>query len=120
MPMKWLLITAGTLALVSGVIGIVLPLLPTTPFLLLAAGCYLRSSPRLYDWLLGHRWLGPPIRNYREHRAVSMRLKVVALTTLWGAIGYSALIVVENMIVRGVLVAIAIGVTVHLVRLRTL
>lgn len=118
--LRWLLAAAGTLALLLGVVGIVVPLLPTTPFLLLAAACYLRSSERLYHWLLGHRRLGPPIRNYREHRAVSLRAKVLSLTALWAAIGYSGLVVVDNLLVRAMLLAVALGVTVHLLRLRTL
>ncbi|MBM4206254.1 MAG: DUF454 domain-containing protein [Gammaproteobacteria bacterium] len=72
---RYLLIGAGSLALVLGLVGIVLPLLPTTPFLLLAALCFTNSSPRLHAWLLNHRSFGPPIKAWRQHRAISRRAK---------------------------------------------
>ena len=69
----------GTLFVVLGVLGIFLPILPTTPFLLLAAGCFARSSSRVYHWLLNHRAFGPIILEWREHRAMPYRAKRVAL-----------------------------------------
>ncbi len=69
---------AGVLALVAGAVGIVLPLLPTVPFVLLAAFCFSRGSTRLEAWLLAHRHLGPPIRNWRSHRAMPLRAKQLA------------------------------------------
>ncbi|MBD3314236.1 MAG: DUF454 family protein [Chitinivibrionales bacterium] len=112
--------TVGTLALALGVVGVAVPLLPTTPFLLLAAACYMRGSRRLYRWLVGHPWLGPFLRNYRENRAISLRTKVVALATLWAAVGYSSFMVVESILLRVVLLLVAIGVSLHLLTLRTL
>jgi uncharacterized membrane protein YbaN (DUF454 family) len=103
-----------------GVLGILLPLLPTTPFLLLAAGCFVRSSPRLYAWLLNHKWFGSYIRHYREHKAIPLRAKVVVLALLWGSIGYAAIGVAKAWWLRALLVAIAVGVTTHVVRLKTL
>lgn len=72
-------IALGMLAIGFGVVGIFLPLLPTTVFLLLAAYCFARSSPALHDWLIDHPTLGPPIVNWREYRAISKRAKVMAL-----------------------------------------
>lgn len=114
-----LLLAGGAMALGLGVLGVFLPLLPTTPFLLLAAACFARSSRRFHDWLLGHRVLGRYIRDYREGRGMPLRAKIVALALLWGSIGSSALLVVELLWVRLLLAAIAVAVTVHLVRLPT-
>lgn len=103
-----------------GMLGIILPLLPTTPFLLLAAACYVRSSDRLYQKLVANRWLGPYIRNYREHRAITMRSKIMTLVILWGTITYTTLAFIDSMIICMGLLAIATGVTIYILRLRTL
>ena len=101
-----------------GVLGIVLPLLPTTPFLLLGAACYARSSEKLYDWLLGNRWFGRYIRNYREGKGIPLRRAAAAIALLWLTIGYAAFVAVSQWWIRLLLLAIAGGVTVHLVRNR--
>jgi len=115
-----LLIIAGTVSLGLGIVGIAIPLLPTTPFLLLAAACYVRGSTRLYDWLLNSKYLGDYIRNYREKRAIPLRTKVGALLLLWASIGYSALFAVSMAWVRMLLLLIAVGVTIHICKLKTL
>jgi uncharacterized membrane protein YbaN (DUF454 family) len=116
---KWPLLSLGVLATAVGMIGILVPLLPTTPFLLLAAACFVRSSDRMYGWLTSNRWFGF-IRDYREQRGVSARAKIMALALLWGVIGYTALTAVTAIWLRVLLAAVALGVTVHLLRLRTL
>ena len=83
----WLLI--GLTSLVLGIVGIVLPLLPTTPFVLLSAYCFARSSPRLHDWLLAHRLLGPLITDWRLHRAIAPRAKWLAVGSM-GAVFVAA------------------------------
>lgn len=83
---------AGCLALTLGLVGIVLPLLPTTPFLLLAAFCFARSSPRLEMWLLEHPRLGPPIRHWRTEGAISRRSKGLALLAMAVTFGVSVLL----------------------------
>lgn len=118
--MRPLLIAAGSLALGLGIIGVFLPVLPTTPFLLLAAACYVRSSPELYDRLLRSRWLGKYIRDYREKRGIPATTKVLTISALWLTIGYSALFVVDGPVVRILLLLIALAVTAHLLSLRTL
>ena len=88
--------------------------------LLLAAACFMRSSDRLHRWLLSHRWFGAYIRNYREHRALTLRAKVSTLILLWGTIGTTALFLIDALLPRILLPLIAIGVTVHILRYRTL
>jgi uncharacterized membrane protein YbaN (DUF454 family) len=114
------LVTVGIIAVGLGLIGVFVPLLPTTPFLLLAAACFVRSSGRLYAWLIHHRWFGDYIRHYREHRAITLRAKIGVLVLLWGVIGYTALGVMTAWWVRALLGIIAIGVTTHILRLKTL
>jgi uncharacterized membrane protein YbaN (DUF454 family) len=119
LPAKILLITCGTISVALGVLGLFLPLLPTTPFLLLAAACYARSSEKLYDWLLGNRWFGEYIRNYREGKGIPLKRTAFAIALLWLTIGYSAIVAVSLLWVRLVLLVIAVGVTVHLVSIST-
>ncbi len=118
--LRYLYIVAGTLSLILGVVGIFVPLLPTTPFLLLAAALYFKSSPRLYDWLLRNRYLGVYIRNFREYKAIPLRAKIVSTALLWATIGYCVLAVVDALWLRLLLAAIAVGVTIHIWSYKTL
>ena len=113
------LVVAGTVFLAIGVIGIVIPLLPTTPFLLLGAACYLRGSKRMYGWLLSNRWLGGYIRDYREGRGIPLRIKILTLCLLWVTIGYSGIYIVSIGWARVALLAIVIGVTYHILKIGT-
>jgi len=115
---KALLVTLGTLSVGLGVLGIFLPLLPTTVFLLLAAACYARSSDRFYQWLINHRWLGRYIRNHYEGRGMSRRDKAVTLVGLWVGIGATAIWSVESLGVRLLLLGIALAVTMHVAKLK--
>ncbi len=115
-----LFLAAGLLFLALGALGVFVPVLPTTPFLLLAAAMFLRSSGRLYLWLTTHRVFGPFIRNYRLYRAVPLRSKVVALAFLYLTIGYSTIFIIENWWLRALLLAIAAGVSWHILKLKTL
>lgn len=94
--MKLLLAFFGVVSLALGVAGIFLPLLPTTPFLLLAAWLFVRSSPRLYDWLMSHPRLGEYIRNFREERAIPLRVKIVSVSLIWLTIGFCIVSVVAE------------------------
>ena len=114
-----LLIIGGTLSLGLGVLGMFVPVLPTTPFLLLTAYCYLRSSKRLYDWLMRHRILGNYIKNYLEYRAVSARAKAISLIGLWASLCIS-FILVPSTPVRLILVLVGVGVSIHILTLKTL
>jgi uncharacterized membrane protein YbaN (DUF454 family) len=116
---KVLLIVSGTFFVALGVLGIFVPVLPTTPFLLVAAFCYARSSERFLHWLLTNRWFGAYIKNYREGRGISLREKLLTIVALWLSVSFSALYVVESWWGKLLLVAVAVGVTVHLLRIKT-
>jgi uncharacterized membrane protein YbaN (DUF454 family) len=115
---KQLLIVAGTLAVAIGIIGIFVPILPTTPFLLLAAACYLRSSERFYRWLLGNRLFGSYIADYLAGRGMPLKTKIFTLSLLWVTIGLSVAIGTQNLVVRIVLLAVAVGVTLHIILIK--
>ena len=115
-----LLIAVGTLFAALGILGIFIPVLPTTPFLLLAAACYARSSQRFYHWLLNNRWFGSYIRSYLQGKGVPLRVKVLTIALLWVAIGCSVTFAVQVFAVRVILILIAIGVSIHVLSLRTL
>jgi len=108
-----LLIGAGTLSAGLGIIGVFVPILPTTPFLLLAAACYMRSSERFYRWLIDNRIFGAYVRNYIEGRGMPIKIKISTILLLWLTIGVTIAFAVENIVVRIVLICIAIGVTAH-------
>jgi uncharacterized membrane protein YbaN (DUF454 family) len=113
-----LLIGAGTLCTGLGIIGIFIPILPTTPFLLLAAACYMRSSERFYQGLINNGIFGAYVRNYIEGRGIPIRIKVFTILLLWLTIGLSITFGVQNTIIRIVLICIAIGVTAHIVLIK--
>ncbi len=110
---------AGTVLVAVAMIGIALPILPTTPFLLLAAACYARSSRELHNRLLYNRWLGRYIRDWYEGRGIPLRAKALAITSLVLTIGYSILFVLPGTISKAVMVGVAIAVTVHILRIPT-
>jgi uncharacterized membrane protein YbaN (DUF454 family) len=109
-------VAIGTAAVVAGVLGIFVPLLPTTPFLLLASACFARSSPRLHRWLREHRHLGPGIAAFEEGRGLPRRAKVLALATLWPSIAFAAASVPAPAAALG-LIAIATAVTAWIARM---
>ena len=116
---RTLLVAGGTLCVALGILGIFLPVLPTTPFLLLAAFCYARSSNRFHHWLMTNRWFGEYIRNYREGRGIPLKQKVLTILLLWLTIGYAAWFVVPPWWAKVILLGIAAGVTLHLIRTKT-
>lgn len=113
------LVALGFFFVLLGVVGIVLPLIPTTAPLLLAAALFARSSPRFHTWLLDHRVFGAYIRNYREHRGMTHRHKVVTLVTLWVGIGVSMYLSREAVAALVVLALVLVGVTLHVLTLET-
>lgn len=117
--MKLIYLSIGSLSLVLGIIGIFLPVLPTTPFLLLAAALFFRSSPRVYEWLLNHRYLGSYVRSFREDKAIPLRAKVIALSLLWLTALHCMAFVFDSWWLCGLMMAVAIGVTVYLSSFKT-
>lgn len=118
--MKIVLIVIGSIALVLGIMGIFVPLLPTTPFLLLAAALFVRSSPRLYKWLLSQKHLGPYIRNFREHKAIPLRAKIISISMVWLTLLYCAYILHERPWLSVLMITLAIAITWHILSYKTL
>jgi uncharacterized membrane protein YbaN (DUF454 family) len=117
---------AGTICVALGAIGIVLPILPTTPFLLAAAACYYKSSPRMHRWLLNNKWFGEYIRNYTEGKGLTLKTKITALTMLWVTIGISTVFLLNRLLpaqlvlpMQLIMIAVAIVVSAYLIRLPT-
>jgi uncharacterized membrane protein YbaN (DUF454 family) len=118
--LRTVLFACGTISLGLGILGIFLPLLPTTPFLILAAILYARSSQRLHRWIMHNRLFGKYIRNYVSGGGISLPAKVVVIIILWVSIGISAIFVVSSLALRIVLACVAVGVSIHIVTIRTL
>lgn len=117
---KWLFIALGSLSLALGILGILLPILPTTPFLLLTAYLYLKGSPKLYNKLMSHKKLGTYIKNFQIHKAIPLKTKIYATVLLWVTILSSAIFFVNIIWVKILLIGIAIGVTIHILSYKTL
>lgn len=115
-----LFIIAGTVFLAIGIIGIVIPVLPTTPFLLLTAICYTRGSARLYNALLKNRFCGSYLRNYLESKGMSRRAKIWTIAFLLISLLSTALFLTESTTVRIILGLVLAGVTIHILTIRTL
>jgi uncharacterized membrane protein YbaN (DUF454 family) len=114
---RYLFIVLGTLCLAIGIVGIFTPILPTTPFLLLAAFCYLRGSARFHRWLMNNRVFGGYIRSYTEGRGIPLKLKLFTIALLWVTIGISIWLV-SNMIVTAILLVVVVGVSLHIAFIR--
>jgi uncharacterized membrane protein YbaN (DUF454 family) len=117
---KAIFILCGCAAVCAGAAGVVLPIVPTTPFLLLAAACFLRGSDTLYQRLIHHPAFGHRILAYRRWHAISLKTKCFSIAFLWTSILYAAWGVVSQMWLRVALMLIAAGVTAHLLLLKTL
>jgi uncharacterized membrane protein YbaN (DUF454 family) len=116
---KAILIFAGTVCVGLGVLGMFLPLMPTTVFLLMAAYCYSRSSDRFHNWLLSNRWFGSYIKNYQGKKGITVKQKVTTLITLWASIGVSIWLLDGGLWSTLILAAVAIGVTIHIFWIKT-
>ncbi|MBL8967254.1 MAG: DUF454 family protein [Spirochaetaceae bacterium] len=110
----------GILALALALVGLLLPLLPTTPLLLLATACFARGSSRLHGLLLRNKLFGAHLRAYKEEGAVTVRTKILSIIFLWTATGSSAFLATDDLRLRLLLLAVCVIVTTHLMRLKPL
>ncbi|MCL1943733.1 MAG: YbaN family protein [Candidatus Azobacteroides sp.] len=111
---RYFWIFSGSICLGLGIIGILVPLLPTTSFLLLTAYCYFKGSPRLYRWLINQPRLGKYIIDYREYKVIPPRAKIMSLTLLWASIIYCIYFMADQFPLRFFLSFTALGVTIHI------
>lgn len=117
--MKFVLNLIGCIAVALAVLGMFLPLLPTTPFLLLASACFIRGSERMHRWLMNNRLFGEYLRNIENRQGLPLRAKVLALALMWPSLGYS-MYIVDRPLVTALLLVTGTGVTVYLLRMKTL
>ncbi|MFC1865355.1 YbaN family protein [Chloroflexota bacterium] len=115
---RLLFVTLGTLFLGVGIIGIVIPILPTTPFLLLATSFFARGSDKFHNWLLNSRILGAYIRHYIDGKGMPLKVKLFTIALLWTAISFTVAFVFDELVMRIALVFVAIGVSVHIVLIK--
>ena len=118
--MKWLLVFFGLISLGLAILGIFLPVLPTTPLLLLSAALFLRSHKGLYDWLMNHPKLGPYIQNFMIHKSIPLKIKVLSVSMVWLTLLNCAIFVAEHWAFRLFLILLAIGITIHILSYKTL
>lgn len=116
---RYFYLISGILLVAIGVIGIFLPVLPTTIFLILASACFVKSSPKANEWLRNHKVLGMYIKNYQEKTGLSIRAKVFNIIFLWTMILLSAFLLTDKFYIKLILLAIAVGVTIHLLMIKT-
>ena len=118
--MKIILTILGILSLGLGVLGAFLPVLPTTPLLLLSAALFLRGNEKLYIWLMNHPKLGPYIKNFRENKAIPLRIKIISISMLWITLLNCAIFVADHWVFRLFFILLATGVTIHILSYKTL
>lgn len=116
---RYTLLILGFISVALGVVGVFLPVLPTVPFLLLAAACFTRSSERFYSWLVEHAHLGPMVRPYIEGQGLRKSAKKKAISLIWISIAMSIYLLGDRCLVQGVLAVVAIGITLYLLQLPT-
>ena len=116
---RYLLVAAGTVAAGLGMIGVFVPGLPTTPFVLVAALCYVRSSERMYRWLVSHRRLGPHLKTFVETRSLPLRVKLTGLAVGWTFLGGAVLFVAESLLMKVFLLSLGMAKTAAILLIKT-
>jgi uncharacterized membrane protein YbaN (DUF454 family) len=114
-----MLIAAGMICVGLGALGILLPGLPTTPFLLVAAYCFARSSEHFHDWLLNHRWFGSYVRNFEEGRGMTRPAKATTLLVMWLSFGVTIIFFVPVAVGQAGMFLLAVAVSIYIMRLPT-
>jgi len=117
--LKYFYLISGFILIAIGVIGIFLPLLPTTIFLILASIWFIKSTPKANEWLRNHKVLGGYIDNYQNKTGLTRNVEIANIVTLWTSISLSAFLLTDELYIRIILFIIAIGVTIHLVMIKT-
>ena len=118
--MNVLLTIFGLISLGFAILGIFLPVLPTTPLLLLAAYLFMRGNKGLYDWLMNHPKFGPYIANFQIHKAIPLKIKVIAVSMVWLTLLYCAVFVAEHWAFRAFFILLATAITIHILSYKTL
>ncbi len=118
--LKLLLTVAGYLCVGLGVVGAFVPILPTVPFILLAAWLFVKSSPKSMEWLMRHRIFAKIVLNFQTNRGIPLHVKIIVLSTMWVSMTLCAILFVEALWIRLMLAAVAVGVTIHILRYKTL
>ena len=116
---RYAYLLGGILLVAIGVIGIFLPVLPTTIFLILASACFVKSSPKANEWLRNHKILGVYLKNYQDKSGLTIKSKVINIIFLWITISVSAFLLTESLPIKILLFAIATGVSIHLIMIKT-
>jgi uncharacterized membrane protein YbaN (DUF454 family) len=117
--LRWVLIVCGWVFTIGGVAGIFLPLVPTVPFLLLAAACFARSSDRFHAWLVGHNHLGPLLHDYLKGSGIPLRAKRAAICMIWVSFPLSTFLIAQALWLKLLLIATAVAITLYLLKLPT-
>ena len=116
---RYAYLVSGILLVAIGIIGIFLPVLPTTIFLILASACFVKSSPKANEWLRNHKILGVYLKNYQDKTGLTIKSKAINIIFLWFTISVSAFLLTESFAIKLLLFAIAIGVSIHLLLIKT-
>jgi len=116
---RYAYLVSGFLLVAIGIIGIFLPLLPTTVFLILASACFVRSSPKANEWIRNHKILGVYLKNYQDKNGLTIKSKIFTIIFLWLSIGISAFYLTNEYYIRMLLLAIGAGVSIHIMLIKT-
>ncbi|MFZ1460152.1 MAG: YbaN family protein [Ignavibacteria bacterium] len=116
---RFVFLAAGTILVGIGVLGMFLPLLPTTIFFILAAWCFARSSEKFHFWIHNNKYFGRYLSNYMQNKGMTLRAKIYSIAFLWTGILISVLFATDALYIRILLLLIAAGVTWHLISIKT-